>query len=430
MAGGNPEIAEFVQDLLGSRLAGGELGVRIEAHDGSAAGPDDARTTIVIDNDDALNHLVFGGSGDIGFARAYVSGAMDVDGDLMSVVTLADHRRDIKLAPRHLQTLARILGRNARRLPPPPLESRRFSGLSLRSSRSGDPRHDGVSNRFFELVLGESLSYSCALWERSEWTLDTAQSAADELAVRKLGLQPGDRLLDIDCGWGSLLIHAAQHFGVSGVGITTDSTRAQLARRRVDAAGMSELVEIREQHDLAVPEVGEFDAVSATSMFSRVGSERASDGFATINTTLRAAGRVVVNLVSSPDSARRSLVKPDFIRAYVIPGGDLAVQGAATDEMQRNGLEIRHVESLREHHAPTLEVWLRNLERNWSECVAEVGASRARLWRLYLAGAAVNFSSGELQMHQILATKEADHGRSGFPPRADWHAKRLDRFGG
>ncbi len=419
------KITEVIDDVLG-----GELPIRIEAYDGSSSGSTDARATLVIKSPDALNHILFGGTGEIGLARAYVSGALEIEGDLMVALSLASHFPEVRVRPQHLQAIAKILGRNARRLPPPPEESRRYGRLhTLGRDKAIVQYHYDVSNRFYELILDSSLTYSCAVWEDPDWTLELAQAAKHELVLRKLNIGSGDRLLEIGCGWGSHLVHAAKHFGVHGVGLTTSHAQAELARKRVAETGVGDLVEIREQ-DYRDLDGEHFDAVSSIGMFEHVGIVGAPEYFETVTNALKPGGRALIQAITTRELSKRPLLRPDFLRAYIFPDGELVPHGTMADEMQRHALEVQHIESLRQHYGPTLQVWLANLETNWDECVAEAGLNRTRLWRLYLAGTATNFSGGRLQVHQILASKNTEDGSSSFPSRPDWDASNLDRFGG
>jgi cyclopropane-fatty-acyl-phospholipid synthase len=418
-------VASIIEDLLGGNLA-----VRFEAYDGSVTGQLDASATIHIRTEDALNHILFGGVGEMGLARAYVSGEIEVEGDLLAVFSLGKNMPTINVRPRHLREIAKLLGTKARKLPPPPEEARRTARIhTLRRDKESVEHHYDVSNRFYEILLDQSMTYSCAMWESADFTLDQAQAAKHELVLRKLGLSTGDRLLEIGCGWGAHLIHAARHFGAHATGATISRAQAELGRKRIIDAGVADMVELREQDYREIADEP-YDAISSIGMFEHVGVENTAELLDVCNRNLKPGGRILLHSITTREVSKRPIFRPDFIRAYIFPDGELLPAGDIVNQMQHHGFEVQHVESLRNHYAPTLKVWLGNLEANWDECVEEVGFTRARIWRLYLAGCAVNFDGGHLQVHQILATKDTDTGDNGFPTRPDWHAENLSRFGG
>ena len=418
-------VASIIEDLLG-----GELSVRFEAYDGSSTGSPDAPATIHIRSEDALNHILFGGSGEMGLARAYVSGEIDVEGDLLEAFSLSMNMPTIKVRPHHLVDIAKLLGTRARRLPPPVEEARRTTRIhSLRRDKESVEHHYDLSNRFYELILGDSMSYSCALWERPDMTLEQAQAAKHELTLRKLNLSPGDRLLEIGCGWGAHLIHAARHFGTHATGVTISPSQVELGQKRVAESGVADQIDLREQDYREIADVP-YDAISSIGMFEHVGVDNTGEFLDVVNRNLRPGGRVLLHSITTRAISKRPMLRPDFIRAYIFPGGELTPPGRIVDQMQKHGFEVQHVESLRNHYAPTVKSWLANLEANWDECVEEVGLTRTRIWRLYLAACAVNFDGGYLQVHQVLATKDTDTGDNGYPSRHDWDPANLDRFGG
>jgi cyclopropane-fatty-acyl-phospholipid synthase len=233
------------------------------------------------------------------------------------------------------------------------------------------------------------------------------------------------RLLDIGCGWGGMVLHAARHYGVHAVGVTLSRPQAELARERVEDAGLADLIEIRAADYRDVVD-GPYDAVSSIGMFEHVGLTRLAEYFERCHALVAPRGRFLNHGISRPahmpvathgrfSSAR---LERNFTERYVFPDGELHEVGTVVSAMQRAGFEVRHVESLREHYALTLRQWVRNLETNWDEAVREAGAGRARVWRLYMAAAALGFESDEEQVHQVLATRTTD-GESGLPLRPD-----------
>jgi cyclopropane-fatty-acyl-phospholipid synthase len=372
------------------------------------------RSGVVLRSPEALRRIVTA-PGELGFARAYVAGDLDIEGDLYETLVLLEQRRALLRLVPELLPVVRDLGIDALRPPPPPPEEARLRGRRHSKVRDAAAiaHHYDVSNRFYQLVLGPSLTYSCAVFADPDATLEEAQEAKHELVARKLGLGEGMRLLDVGCGWGSMLVHAAVHHGISGVGITISRRQAELARERVRAAGVADRVEIRLADYRDVSD-GPYDAVSSIGMVEHVGHAQLGLYFARLHALLRPGGRLLNHGIGRPARRRRLLPRRTFVNRYVFPDGELQEVGAVASRMQAAGLELRHLESLREHYALTLRNWVRNLERSWDEAVAEVGIARARIWRLYMAGSALGFETGRLQVHQVLAVRP-DNGRSGMP---------------
>jgi cyclopropane-fatty-acyl-phospholipid synthase len=407
-------LAALVDEVLG-----GDLPLAVEAYDGSRAGPADAAATLVIRSPDALRRVVTA-PGELGMARAYVAGDLDLEGPIWALLALRDRVPSVKLEPRVLLRLVGELGgwRDVRPVPPPPEEVRLHG---RRHSKARDAaaisHHYDVSNAFYRLVLGPSLTYSCAVFHDPGDTLESAQAHKYELICRKLGLQAGMRLLDVGCGWGGMVLHAAQHHGVEAVGVTISRKQAELAEKRVAEAGLSEQVQIRVQDYRDVAD-GPYDGISSIGMFEHVGEARLAEYFGCLHRLLRPGGRLLNHGISRPTGRERArLPSRSFINRYVFPDGELHEVGRVVSITQDAGFEVRHVESLREHYALTLRHWVDNLERNWDEAVAEAGEGRARVWRLYMAGSATNFEAGRTQIHQVLSVPRDDDGKSGLPLR-------------
>ena len=375
------------------------------------------RSGIVLRSSDALRRIATA-PGELGFARAYVVGDLDIEGDVYDALALLERPRTLARLGRELLPALRALGIDALRPLPAPPEEARLRGR--RHSRARDAaaiaHHYDVSNRFYRLVLGPSMTYSCALFADPAATLEKAQEAKHELVARKLGLGEGMRLLDVGCGWGSMLLHAAARHGVSGVGVTISRRQAERARERVREAGLADRIEIRlaDYRDVADRP---YDAISSIGMFEHVGLSRLALYFARLHALLRPGGRLLNHGIGRPPRRKPILPRRTFVNRYVFPDGELHEVGAVASRMQAAGLEVRHLESLREHYALTLRRWVRNLEDSWDEAVAEVGSRRARIWRLYMAGCALAFEAGRLQVHQVLAVRP-DRGRSGMPLQA------------
>ena len=406
-------------------LLGEDPPVAVEFFDGTRLGPADAPAIIVVRSPDAISRIVTA-PGELGFARAYVAGEVDIEGDIYAVVGLRDRVPRPSLGPRQWLEATRTLGRAAfRRLPPPPEEVRlRGRRHSARRDAAAISHHYDVSNEFYELVLGEAMTYSCAVWmepppaDHPSTGLADAQWAKHELVCQKLGLRPGMRLLDVGCGWGAMVRHAARHHGVEAVGITISSEQAAWARQRVAAEGLADRVEIRLQDYREVRD-GPFDAISSIGMFEHVGLARLGEYFERLHGLLSPGGRLLNHAISRPPGSRPRLAPRSFVNRYVFPDGELHEVGSVVTALQAAGLEARHLESLREHYALTLRAWVANLEAGWDRAVQLVGANRARVWHLYMAGSAVGFEEGRIGVHQVLGVR-ADAGRSGLPLREDW----------
>ena len=410
--------------------AGAELPVQVEAWDGSAAGPPDAPTTLTFDSPDALRRILYSPN-ELGLARAYVAGEVDIRGDIFGLFALRDaiaprdHEVRLDLGWRtrwELLRAARRLGALGRPLPPP-AEEARLSGRKHSRARDAHAisHHYDVSNEFYQLILGDTMTYSCAYFASPELTLDQAQSAKYEHVCRKLALEPGMRLLDVGCGWGGMAMHAAREHGVTAVGITISRRQAELAEKRVAEAGLADRVTIRLQ-DYRDVDDGPFDAISSIGMFEHVGLSRLRAYLVRLYDLLPAGGKMLNHAISRSDPTKAAFEPNTFIPLYVFPDGELLEVGSVVTEMQRLGFEVRDVESLREHYARTLRAWVTNLERGWDDAVREAGRARSRIWRLYMAGSAVGFDAGWINVHQVLAVRPQRDGASGMPvTRAPWY---------
>jgi cyclopropane-fatty-acyl-phospholipid synthase len=403
------------------RVVGDDLPVAVRCYDGTVLGPADATTAVVVRSPDALRRIVRS-PGELGFSRAYVAGDLDIDGDVFEAFALRDRFASSRLGARDLAGVLRLAGpRAVRRLPPPPEEAR------LHGRRHSKPRdaaaiahHYDLSNDFYRLLLGPSMTYSCAVWSQDTRTLEDAQWAKHELVSHKLALEPGMRLLDVGSGWGSMVLHAAREHGVQAVGVTISRNQHDLATKRVAEAGLADRTEARLQ-DYRDVDDGPYDAISSIGMFEHVGLARLGEYFTRLHALLRPGGRLLNHAIGRPahqakGRGRNATRANAFIDRYVFPDGELHELGTVVSAMQHAGFEVRHVESLREHYALTLRRWVDNLEQSWDEAVDEVGSARARVWRLYLAGSAIAFEGDRTQVHQVLATKTTG-GVSGMPLR-------------
>ncbi|WP_431044027.1 class I SAM-dependent methyltransferase [Streptomyces sp. P1-3] len=434
---------------LAEEVLGAPLPVRIRAWDGSEAGPPTASggdtpsvPTLVLHRRRALHRLLWR-PGELGLARAWVAGDLDIDGDLYQALDLlagllwerpAVHRG--RAAPAALRALGDPRLRAAARsllalagpgLPPPPpreeVRVRRGPLHTLRRDKDAIHHHYDVGNAFYELVLGPSMVYSCAYWDDVDGTptLEAAQYAKLDLICRKLALQPGQRLLDVGCGWGSMVLHAAREYGVRAVGITLSEEQAAYARKRVAEAGLTDRVEIRVQ-DYRLLTDGPFDAVSSIGMAEHVGSTRYTEYAAVLHRLLVPGGRLLNHQIARRPEPDEEAYRVDaFIDRYVFPDGELAPVGRTVGQLEEAGFEVRDVEAIREHYALTLRRWVANLEANWVAAVRATSPGRARVWRLYMAASAVSFERNRIGVDQVLAVRTPDSGVSGMPLRArDW----------
>jgi len=421
-------VARALEAVLGP-----DLPIAVRAYDGSRLGPADAPATLLVRSPVVFRRLITA-PGELGMGRAYVAGELDVEGDLYSALAaLADRMPDVRaFGPRQWAEVLRLAGSSVLRtgfaaLPVPPEEAH-LSGVRHSKERDAAAiaHHYDISNAFYRIVLGPSMTYSCAVWERGDVTLEDAQAAKYELVSRKLGLEPGMRLLDVGCGWGGMVLHAAANHGVRAVGVTLSRRQAEWAEKAVAEAGLADRVEIRHQDYRDVRD-GPFDAISSIGMFEHVGLSQLRVYSGGLRRLLRAGGRLLNHGVARPPNAGRTRFQPNsFIDRYVFPDGELHEVGSVVSTMQGAGFEVRHVESLREHYALTLRAWVSNLEASWDEAVAEVGPGRARVWRLYMAASALNFEAGRTQVHQVLAVR-SDGGRSGLPLRPRFEERPLQR---
>jgi cyclopropane-fatty-acyl-phospholipid synthase len=365
-------------------------------------------------------------------ARAYVSGHLDVDGDMYTALSRLTPVQAVNVSwGEKLQILRSLGGPKALfpRVPPPPQEvrvNRRWLS-GRRHSRDRDAsaisHHYDVSNTFYEWVLGPSMAYTCACYPTPEANLEQAQAAKHDLVARKLALQPGMRLLDVGCGWGGMVMHAAREYGVKALGVTLSAEQASWAQRAIKERGLSDLAEVRHLDYREVTET-EFDAISSIGLTEHIGKAQLPGYFSSLAAKLRPQGRLLNHCITRPDNTAPTHVSTGFIFRYVFPDGELEGPGYLMSVMNDNGFEVRHEENLREHYAKTLAAWCANLDAHWDEAVAEVGEGTARVWRLYMAGSQLGFERNVVQLHQILGVKlDANHG-SGMPLRPDWEPAR------
>lgn len=425
-SGRNHTAADHIMTML-SQVLGRHLPLRVRDWDGNEAGPE-GLPTIHFRRRRAITRMLYA-PGEIGLSRAFVSGDIDFDGDLIQLLDLMAAELD-DLGDAHDRVPRRLLLEHVRalhalRLPPriPELELRRHRrGLgkhTLRRDRRAISHHYDVGNDFYRLLLGPSMAYSCAYWRSEDVGLDSAQRDKFALICAKLDLRGGQRMLDIGSGWGALLIHAAQHHGVTGVGITLSKEQQAFATEAARLAGVDHLVEFRLQDYREVTD-GPFDAIASIGMAEHVGARNMAAYAAQLARLAVPGGRILNHAIASvapPPRQRKSWLidRRSFIDRYVFPDGELLTLSTTLQALEGAGLEVRDVEGLREHYALTLRAWVDNLRTNWDDAVRHTSEQRARIWWLYMSGSAAVFDRARISIFQTLAVKPTLDGRAGLP---------------
>ncbi|MFD8491626.1 class I SAM-dependent methyltransferase [Amycolatopsis sp. NPDC059657] len=412
-------LVDFVEKLLGVALP-----VGLRTWDGVRIGPSDA-PTVVLRNRRALRRLLYS-PGELGLARAYVSGDLDVEGDLTEgfrriwALTRSGALNRVRLGPREWAEAVRLAASlGVLGLPPrPPAEEARLKGRlhSLLRDKAAIAHHYDTSNAFYQLLLDESMAYSSAYFRFEETSLAQAQWDKLEMICRKLGLQPGMRLLDVGCGWGSLLVHAAKHHGVEAVGITLSAEQLEHIRVRLAEHDLTDRVEVRRQDYRELADEP-FDAVASIEMGEHVGEDNYPTYTNTLFRMLKPTGRLVLQQMS------RGAVAPGggaFIERYIAPDMTMRPLSRTLGHLESAGFEIRDVHAMREHYVDTVRAWTATLESRWDDAVALIGEAGARVWRLYLVGGAMAFEENRMGVDQILAVRPTDEGSSGMPATRDF----------
>jgi cyclopropane-fatty-acyl-phospholipid synthase len=413
-------------------VAGPDAPVEFTAYDGSHAGEPGSAVRITVRSPVAVAYLAQA-PGALGLARAYVAGHLDVDGDMYQALSRMTKAQSISLGAAEKLRLLRALGGPkllVHRMPPPPQEVRvnRRWLVGRRHSKGRDANaishHYDVSNRFYEWVLGPTMAYTCACYPREDATLEEAQVNKFDLVARKLGLRDGMRLLDVGCGWGGMVMHAAREYGARALGVTLSAQQAAWGQAAIEREGLSGLAEVRHLDYRDVPEAG-FDAVSSIGLTEHVGQRNLPGYFSFLLGKLKAGGRLLNHCITRPDNTQPASRKNGFINRYVFPDGELEGPGHLISLMHDAGFEVRHEENLREHYAKTLAAWGANLDAHWNQAVAEVGQGTARVWRLYMAGSRLGFDRNHIELHQVLGVRLHADGTSGMPLRPDWEVPRV-----
>ncbi|MGB3772403.1 MAG: cyclopropane-fatty-acyl-phospholipid synthase family protein [Rhodococcus sp. (in: high G+C Gram-positive bacteria)] len=422
-------VAAKIEELL-SPFVGGALPVHLTAWDGSTAGPADA-PKVTLFSPNVLRRLLWS-PGELGAAQAYVTGELDVEGDLNDALThvwdVVRTRRltAVRPSPRAIVDLLRTaasLGAAGRPLPAPASQAVIKGRLhSLVRDRAAISHHYDLSNEFYEMVLDPHMAYSSGYWtsDAADYGLEDAQRDKLDMVCRKIGLdqRPGMRFLDVGCGWGSLSLHAAEHYGAHVVGVTISREQKAFIDKRIADRGLQDRVEIRIQDYREVPD-GPFDAVASIEMGEHVGEKNYPVYARALYDNVVAGGRVLVQQMS-----RKAGDNPGggaFIESFIAPDMYMRPMGATVAMIEESGLEVRDVHALREHYVRTVDAWYATFESRWDDLVALVGEEVARVWRLYLVGGGMAFRDGRMGVDQILAVRPDPNGVSSMPPvRGEW----------
>ena len=377
--------------------------------------------TLVLRDPGVLRDLVLK-RGPIPLADAYFNGRLDVEGDLYAALGLKHHFQNLSLTGRERLGLMldalRLAFTPARKIAPAGAvpTTRQFThDHSLDSDRAAISHHYDVSNDFYKLFLDERLVYSCAYFHQADDSLATAQANKLDHICRKLRLQPGERLLDIGCGWGALVIWAAQHYGVHAHGITLSQEQLAEARARIAAAGLEDRITVELRDYRALEGEGVYDKVSSVGMFEHVGLANLPQYHATVHRVLKPNGLFLNHGITHEEEGWQPSVDTEFINRYVFPDGELDRVSSIQSGMERARFEIQDVENLRGHYARTLRHWVARLESHHEEAMQYVSEATYRVWRLYMAASALEFESGGTAIHQILASRRPDVAPYGQP---------------
>ena len=410
-------------------MVGPDTGLEFVAYDGSKAGTIGSDVRIEVRSRRAVE-LFMSHPGQVGLARAYVAGEIEIVGDVVRMFELLYNSPKHKISALDRARIAKEFGpeffRNSDLLhlgKTPPEESK-LSGR--RHSRGRDAEaiahHYDVSNTFYRWVLGPSMAYTCAVFPSADSTLDQAQEEKFDLVCRKLDLKPGMRVLDVGCGWGGMVIHAARNYGVTIIGVTLSKQQAIWGQQAVMEAGLGKLGQVRFSDYRDVEETG-FDAISSIGLTEHIGEANYPAYFRFLKSKTKPEGRLVNHSITRFNDKAKVYYQNSFVNRYIFPDGELTGPSKIMRAMTGQGWECFHQENLRQHYAHTLNGWRVNLADHWDESVQEVGERKARVWRLYMAASQFGFQRNLIQLHQFLAVNTTEKGASGMPLRPDFSQK-------
>jgi cyclopropane-fatty-acyl-phospholipid synthase len=368
------------------------------------------RFTWRINNPDVVWDILQSSNRQVALGEAYIRGDFDLLGNLEAAFPLADYlirkewTKTEKLRLVVTGAVSRLKSRSAAPIRP------HISGKphSRERDQAAVSYHYDVSNDFYQLWLDRNMVYSCAYFEKPTDDLDTAQVQKMNEICAKLELRPGEKLIDIGCGWGGLIVHAVREYGVHAVGITLGEAQADFVRRRIQTEGLADRCEVRRLDYRDIDQLGSCDKLASVGMVEHVGESRLGEYFQRAFDVLRPGGMFLVSGIGIPGN-RIPPDQPTFTDVYVFPDGELETIGTMLSRAESPGFEVRSVENLREHYGRTTSQWLHRLEAKAAEAIAIVGDSRYRTWRLYLAGSTYYFRKAWLGLYQTLLRKNQNH---------------------
>lgn len=401
--------------------------LRIRLWDGSYS-PDgasaSASATLLLKHPGSLRAMLLGGS-EVALAEAYLRDDFDVDGNLEAAFELGDRILDQTDGWSKKLKLAYLLKQLPDRTHQEPTAMRQAnlqgSPHSTMRDQAAIEFHYDLSNDFYGLWLDSRRVYSCGYFRDERDSLENAQRQKLDLICRKLGLQPGQRLLDVGCGWGGLILHAASHFGVHATGVTLSKNQAEYARQRIGELGLEDRVQVRIEDYRNVEGEERFDAVVSVGMVEHVGRKRLPEYFGAVHRLLKPGGVFLNHGIGTGVVPARNHGE-SFSEKYVFPDGDLYPIAEMLQPAEAAGFEIRDVENLREHYMLTLRQWVRRLEQQHEAALKFVSEPVYRIWRVYMSGAAHSFDTAQLAVYQTLLAKLDAKGRAACPPtREGWY---------
>ncbi len=399
--------------------------VSIRLWDGTLWPDDSPRLATVALHFPGALRTIFASGSEKGLGEGFLRGEFDIEGDIEAVLKLAESLELNRLSlTRKLGAAALVLRLPRQNSPLQPRQPARLKGSRHSIARDKDAvaYHYNASNEFYKLWLGAQMVYSCAYFASPQDSLDEAQFAKLDLICRKLRLQPGHKLLDLGCGWGALIIHAAKYFGAHATGITLSEPQVEEANRRIREANLQDRCRVQLRDYREAEPRQEFDALSSIGMFEHVGAALLPEYFERALGHLKPGG-VFLNHGIALNAKLRTMPPGSFIDSYVFPDGETVAINLTLQRAEEEGWEVRDVESLRQHYVLTLRAWVANLEANREAALQVVDEAAFRVWRLYMASSAYGFATNRISVFQTLLAKPHDDGSLALPlRRQDWYS--------